>query len=419
MTVFVFNINAQYKYSARSMFYGGGIIPHSKNLESMEKNGVFGGEIAFEWTANGEEQWQQFWRFPNIGAGLGFINLGNNKLLGNAIYAYPYVLIPVSQTNYFNLNIKLGAGLSYVTKTWKDGDTFHGVDAATANSAFSFPINFYLNGSANFELFLNNQFSLTLDAGYAHISNGSFKNPNFGVNIIYGQLGLKYSFVESNARLVYNPAYELPFDFEGKFIISGFSRQINYNDNKNFFVGSIHGGLTFPLTNRYALGGGFDAFYDGAYTNRPTEENPGFDKYKIAENKFSNKIRVGISLNNELIMGRTTGLIDFGIYLYDPIKNAYKTSVAKRGIFYKYDPSKEDGWNYIRLGIRYRFFDNLVVQAAIKLHLQTAEMFELGIGYMLPFYKPKYASLNNSLKSYRLYHYDQKEAAAFPSPWVN
>lgn len=408
----------RYKFTSKGVLSAGMIVPHSKNLDSIAKGMVLGGEVAFEWAAQSKNRWQQFWHFPNVGIGVGFVNLGNNRLLGNAIYAYPYISIPLFTVKHIDINLKFGAGLSYITKTWNDADTLSGIDASTANSAFSFPLNCYLTSSVNFEYLLTDRIAIIGDLGYAHMSNGSFRNPNFGVNMGYVHLGAIYKFRLHNPNLSYNPAYNLPFDFEGKIVASGFSREIHYNDHKSFFVGSLHAGLTLPIVGWYALGGGVDLFYDGAFTKRPSDENPMFKRYKIDEDKFSNKIRFGISVNNEFIMGRLTGIVDFGIYLYDPICNAYPQDNLNRGIFYKYNLKKEDGWNYTRFALRYRVYDNFVVQAGIKTHGYIAEMLEIGVGYLLPFARPKYDSLKKSSKAYRLFRYDYKEPPTYPTPWV-
>ena len=48
---------AQYKYTAKSVFYGGWIVPHSKNLDTIAKGAVLGGELALEWKSEpGEKQ---------------------------------------------------------------------------------------------------------------------------------------------------------------------------------------------------------------------------------------------------------------------------------------------------------------------------------------------------------------------------
>lgn len=419
LVVIAIHSTAQHKYVAKGYATFGKVLPHSQNLSAIVISNVAGGELAFELSPDdSKSHWEQFWRFPNIGLGLGFKTLGNSKLLGGTLYAYPYISIPLFSSALLDTRLRLGTGLSYVTKTWYDADTLNGVDAPTANSAFSFPINCYLTSSINLELFLTEQIAITADIGYSHMSNGSFRNPNFGLNMLQMQIGASYRFEPYNVSLRYNPAYGLPFDFEGKVQASAFSRQINYNDNKNSLVASFHAGLTFPIDGWYAIGGGIDLFYDGAFTKRPSDDNPTFNRYKIDNDLLTNKIRYGISINNEIIMGRVTGIIDWGIYLYDPIRNAYPHVMKSRGIFYKYNLKKEDGWNYTRFALRYRVYDNFVVQAGVKMHGYIAEMLEVGVGYLLPFTRDKHSTLNKNLKSYYLYHYNQQVQPAYETPWT-
>ena len=115
-----------------------------------------------------------------------------------------------------------------------------------------------------------------------------------------------------------------------------------------------------------------------------------FGRYIILNENLSNKFRVGVSINNEFRVGRITAILDWGVYLYDPIRLAYYTDETykykyeKRPLFYKYNIEKEDGWNYFRLGLRCKVWDNLYIQTAVKTHLSKAEMIEWGIGYQIP-----------------------------------
>ena len=422
------NSAAQYKYSVRAMGYGGKILPLSKNLELTATGAVLGGEIAFEFQPTGKRQWEQFWNFPTIGIGLVGLDLGNPKILGQAFAIYPYLLVPMVDSRYFQMNYKIGTGMSFVTKTWKRCDT-SSVNSATANSAIGSIANIYLNTGFNFEFPINSQFSITADLGYSHMSNGSVITPNGGLNILYGQIGAKYNFVNCpECRFVKNPAYELPYDFIVNIGVSGGVRQLYHKENKNYFVGAIHAGMTAPLKNWYALGGSFDFFFDGAFNQK--YDNGwinSFERYYLPENKIENKMRFGISINNEFIIGRLTGIFDWGIYLYNPLKNfehggkiteTIDKKPFEKGIFYKYNIEDEDGWNYFRLGLRYRIWDNLFVSVNLKTHLQKAEMITFGVGYYLPFARAgKHASMKKEAKNYYLYHFNQKEATAFPTIW--
>ena len=441
------SVNAQYRYSVRAMGYGGMVVAmgdkHTETLTKRQKGFVFGGEIDFEFKPTGKQKWQHFWRFPTLGLGVVGIDLGNPKMLGQAIAVYPYLLVPVVDTRYFMMNYKVGAGVSFITKYYGNTphgeNTLHGINGEPyqANAVIGSLLNIYLNTGFNFEFPINDQFSITADLGYSHMSNGSVITPNKGFNILYAQVGAKYSFINCPEckNLVKNPAYELPYDFMMNIGVSGGVRQLYYQDKKFFFVGDLHIGMTAPLAKWYALGGGFDFFADGAFNQRYLPESNkfknSFHRYYTPENKLENKFCFGISINNEFIIGRFTGIFDWGIYLYNPLKNLQPGDDVvknkdkngnivpfKKGIFYKYNIDNEDGWNYFRLGLRYRVWDNLFVSVNLKTHLQKAEMITFGIGYYLPFARAgKHATMKKELKNYYFYRFGKKEKTDFPTPW--
>ena len=131
-------------FAIKGSIYGGYIVPMTKNLDSISHPPALGGELAIEFPAMGNYDWQHYWRMPTVGVGFLGINLGNPKLLGSAFAVYPYLLVPIVKTEHFHLNYKIGAGLSFFTKTWNDGDTLSGVNASTANSAIGSVFNVYL-----------------------------------------------------------------------------------------------------------------------------------------------------------------------------------------------------------------------------------------------------------------------------------
>ena len=115
-------------------------------------------------------------------------------------------------------------------------------------------------------------------------------------------------------------------------------------------------------------------------------------------------------MSNEFIIGRVTAVLQWGVYVYDPIRNAthdpHPVYGDNRPMFYSYDIEKEDGWNYFRLGVRCRVYDNLFVNASLKTHLQKAEMIEWGIGYQIPYTKKQESDGRRG--SYAVYHPDRK-----------
>ena len=408
----------------KSSFYGGYIVPFTKNLDSIAHPPALGGEIAVEFPAMGNYDWQRYWRMPTIGVGFMGINLGNPKLLGTSFVIYPYLLVPIVKTEHFHLNYKIGAGVSFFTKTWNTGDTLSGVNAPTANSAIGSVLNIYLTTGANFEFPITNQFSITTDIGYNHMSNGSFLQPNAGLNMIQAMVGAKYLLPGcKHCNKPRPPIDEFPYDFSLSLMASGGARELYYKDNKLYPVGSFQLSMSANLTNWYALGGGLDVFYDGVFVKQGTRgfesytEHTRFGRYFIPTEDVANKFRAGVCLSNEFIIGRLTATLQWGIYVYDPIRNAapnpHSVHGYNRPMFYSYDIDKEDGWNYFRLGARCRVYDNLFVSVNLKTHLQKAEMIEFGIGYQIPFTKKQ--EVDGRRGQYTVYHPDKKWKRADPN----
>lgn len=395
---------------------GGKVIPINKTLESINPNPTLGGELAIEFPSWGEYPWQQYLGEPTLGVGFVGLNLGDCDILGQSFAIYPYLLIDIVKLRHFELNWKVGAGLSFFNKTFNrvyreynpETDANWSYYGPTCNNLIGSIVNVYLTTGANFNFPITKQFALHADFGYMHMSNGSVLQPNGGINILYAAVGGSYKLDTEDKIGKYNKQEgfaSLPYRWSINITGSGGYRELYYLDNKGYGIGSLHIGATYNICNWYALGGGIDAFYDGVFNQQGGTRLEGltadqrveqlkhthFGRYVILNEDLSNKFRVGVSLNNEFKIGRITAILDWGVYLYDPIRLAYYTDDSykhkydKRPMLYKYDIEKEDGWNYFRLGVRCRVWDNLYVETAVKTHLSKAEMIEWGVGYRIPF----------------------------------
>ena len=380
----------------KTQMIGGEIIPINSNLKKMSPNSSLGGELAIEFPSWNQYPWQQYLGNPTLGVGFIGLDLGNSKILGQAFALYPYLLIDIVNTPHFELKWKVGAGLSFFNKTYNrvfnefgntPGWSYYG---PTCNNLIGSIINVHLTTGAHLNFPIKNNWAAHADLGYMHMSNGSVLQPNGGINILYASVGASYKLHTKNKPDSHDKEkifQSLPYKWSVNITGSGGYRELYYLDNKGYAIGSIHIGATYNICNWYALGGGFDAFYDGVFN-----PNTRFGRY-ILDDKIANLFRVAVGVNNEFRIGRITAILDWGIYLYDPIRLAYKdengNKYEKRPMLYKYNIDKEDGWNYFRLGVRCRVWDNLYVQTAVKTHLSKAEMVEWGIGYQIPLKRKK------------------------------
>ena len=372
-----------YKFGAE--YLHGTILKHNSHLENLVKGPANGAKLEVEFQTMGEKPWHQYYNFPVIGIGSAYLDLSNPDMLGQAFALYPYINIPIVRTNYFILNVKPGAGMSYVTKTFRDATVYRddgSVWLDKSNGAIGSHLNVYFSAGANIEIPVAAGFSLTAEYNWNHISNGSIIQPNSGINMLNASVGLKYFPNYPNYQAPEKEEIEdLPRKFSFEATLAGGVRELYYRDDKKYPIASITLGVYRPLTNRYRMGLGLDAFYDGVYNG-----NTQFQRTYLATDEFKNKIRAGVSWHNELIIGKLTAGLHLGLYLYDPIKNLEPYKEAAKGqirkpLIYGYDIDKEDGWLYTRVVGRYAITNHFFASIALKTHLQKAEFIAWGIGY--------------------------------------
>ena len=160
------------------------------------------------------------------------------------------------------------------------------------------------------------------------------------------------------------------------------------SDPGRFLVSSFHVGAVYHVNNWYGIGAGMDVFYNGAIDNNTDRS---LYRKRPEGYSFTDKVRAGIALNNEFRFGILTVLLDWGVYVFNPSRNYYLSDHpvyghGKRPLIYKSEnPSRDEGWNYWRFGLRCRVWDNLYVQVTAKMHLHISEHIGFGVGYDIPF----------------------------------
>ena len=375
-----------------------GSIMQGSRIDPLIDRPVMGAELAVEFMPTQNMPWAMPYNAASVGVAVAYLNLGNNSKLGNAMAIYPYLHIPLVNTRYFIMGLKPGVGVSFVDRRYSntsEGGTL-GISNAEhpteiANSAFGSVINVYFAGVLTMEFPIKKGWSLATSCGWNHISNGSFIQPNGGMNMLNAQLGLKYFPQHASYQTPSVEMLDLGRRWSLDVIESGGCRQLYYRDNRFFPIASLQVAAHYRCARIFRIGVGTDAFYDGVYAsvNSATEPERNVSSYKftyLTENRWQNRLRAGISLQPEFVMGKLTAGFHFGVYLYDPIKNLEPYNEAKesslsKGVFYKYNINKEDGWLYTRASLKYEVTPHLLLAIGLKTHLHRAEFIEWGIGY--------------------------------------
>ena len=376
------------RFSLKVQPFVGGYLSPNGNLEAINPSAPAGVNFGFEFPSNQQRPWQQYLNNSTLGVGLTYIDLGD-KVMGKTVSVYPYIMINCLRLKHFELGIKLASGLAYCSETYWTNTQTDNRDDVTAHFTFGSHLNAYLSGGVNLNFPLTRNLTLNGELGFSHMSNGRIMEPNMGANILYGGVGLIATInpEEEEKEPIQFP--DLPYRWSLNITLAAGSQSADLTDGRNFLINTFHLGAVYNVCNWYGIGLGADVFFNDAIGK---ETNRGLFRTDV-EYKQSDKIRAGVSINNELQFGRVTAMVDWGVYLYNPARNLYNDTGSpyykvgeKRPLFYKmHRAGADEAWHYIRFGVKCRVWDNLYVQALAKTHMHIAELIEFGIGYQIPF----------------------------------
>ena len=388
-------------------FFGSYLDKNNHHFEKLGLVNLSGMNLGVEFPSEQQRPWQQYLNNSTLGIGLSVIDW-QSEHLGKAIAMYPYLLIPAVRTEQFQFNFKIAGGLGYVNETWftqEDCDPDRYFDGThMSNNVFGCHLNAYLSAGVNANYYVNRNVALHGEFGYFHMSNGRTCMPNLGANILYGGVGVVTTF---NNPVVEKEPIQFP-DLPYKWAINvtgaaGAHRA--WMEYPRYLISSFHTGAVYSVNNWYGVGAGFDVFYNGAI-----DKGTGRSLYRQdIDYSFSDKIRMGVALNNEFRLGIVTAIVDWGVYLYHTSRNYYDCNhpiygYGKRPLFYdNEDAGTDEAFHYIRFGMKYRVWDNLYLQASAKTHLHICEYVEFGVGYQVPFFKK-----NQRTGDSRIFHHTKE-----------
>lgn len=328
----------------------GFIISHRNNMANLIKGYVSGAELNYLFRTDGCKTWQQIHNYPEIGVGVMYLELANHSQLGHLMSIYPFTNIRLNKQNKkFNLNLRLGTGLAYVTKPFD-------INTNPKNIV----IGSYLNGFVN--LRLSSSFVIAevwrIDAGLGltHASNGSFSSPNLGLNMATLNLGLGYAFGTKICQYRKDVIPPVNTKWERSIIAVAGMKEMEMPDGPKYLAYGVQANVYRKLNYKNNVGCGVEMTYNNV-TKQVWEEK------SMHTDKLSDILQVGAKVSYSFNMHRLSLPIDFGVYVYK--KQDYN------GLFFH------------RIGLRYMVTKSLIANVTLRTHWATADYFEWGIGYRL------------------------------------
>jgi len=335
--------SVNHRYIGFQAHYGF-IIPHSSAIETVSHTKPYGFEISYNKLNTTFESWNVFHLYNNSGIQAGYFNFQNPKIVGSA-YTLTVFTEPIIRTgDRFLFSLKAGGGISYQTKIFDQ-------ETNPLNKFFGMRIGFPLYLTSRLKYRIGQKTYITLSGSYNHISNGSIKVPNYGINYPTVSIGLEY-FQNGIPRLnnVYVADHHIKtnghyFQLE---VLTGY-KEVYAMPCFAFGVDARYVKLIRP---KYALNAGVELIMDGGIKEIIKIKNLDLD-YK----------RFAITLGQDFLLGKVTFTQYFGIYLYSPYK-------ARNPVYQKYELS-------------YAVLPDFLFGFYLKAHTSNAELFGICINYRL------------------------------------
>ena len=199
------------------------VIPHHHKMWALTDGYFPSFDFTISRQTNGKRAWHYLYRYPVIGLSYRYSNFGRSEYLGEGHTLVPFIIFPIVKSEKFQLGFKTGLGIGYLTKK------FHRLE-----NYKNLTIGSHLNASVSFELLSRLKLSrrMFFNAGFSimHISNGTIKTPNYGLNIpaVFG--GFTYKL--NNEPVQYLKPENIP-DNKGKknfrMMFWGGSKQVDRN----------------------------------------------------------------------------------------------------------------------------------------------------------------------------------------------
>ncbi len=331
------------------MLFRGFILMHDQKIGHLIKSHPQGFKLNYVKNTNGKKYWEAHYGYPDLGISVSYQNYRNPQL-GHSLSLIPYISFYPLRGEKSSLKWNMGTGLAYHTNPHHQQDN---------------NLNIALGSALSSALYVGFQYQLKITPSLTgglffhvdHYSNGGFKKPNSGINLVQGGVSLSHKLQKSTAdrqrwekqlltdkRLYVSVLPNISFKELGR---GGGRAHPSYNFSIN---------LNKPVTRTSIINIGLDGAYDIAMKRWIAEEDLEEDQdFKSA----------ALTLGHELMVDRFSFLTQLGYHVYRP-----KTTLHFQDFFQRY-------------GLRVYFNPKFAVSGSLKTYFGKAEQIEWGLLFRL------------------------------------
>lgn len=339
------------RYAIEAKYHFGIVVPHHTSMAYLINDYSRGGEINLIRQRGKSGLWESYLNRPETGIGLWFSTFGRPDIYGEGWAIYPYINFRIFEWHQLSARYRVALGLGYANNPFN-------YENNTYNTVFGSKLNAYVGLGLLLRYPISKHFSLSGSFSLNHMSNGSSRKPNNGINTATLTLGAIYELNQFQEFTHYNST---PPPSNAKELLATISAGRNqaaaYNPTIYWSGSATFTHLWYTKkTKAYGVGLDIIRFGGAPLASKNFQDLDLESSYKTSDYLFS-----GLFATMESHLGTTSLYLATGAYIYS--KTTPRQPV------------------YARLGVRQKIKNNLLGHFGIKANFFTAEFIEFGLGY--------------------------------------
>lgn len=343
-----------YKYFSGSMENGIMLSNGSEVGDDLVENSYYGGVDFRLGFRNSDESnpYSVSYRRPYYGVGFTSTTFKNDAI-GTPNALYFFLTMPfqfeAERDSRWSFSYTGSFGLSYNFNPYDEESNPINVYIGSYRNCYM-----HLGLTANYKI--SDRWQAFGTVGFKHFSNGAFKMPNSGINIIPSTVGVKYRLQKDEVPLYRTETKEFIKHDRVNFNIAVGSKNFDVEDDRNYVKSTIGVHYLKQISYKYRFGGGVDMFI--------TED--GDERVNSSASSFSEKCSFAVVGSCEwMLTSRLCVPMGVGLYINRNSEN------GERRPYYE------------RVGIKYELFNDISAGVTIKAHDGVADFFEWTLSYSL------------------------------------
>jgi len=332
----------------------GGMIPNNKEVKESFGDVYYNGlNLRIGWqTSSTGDSYHQLYNYPIYGVGF-YASTFRKAEIGTPMALYGFVAIPIrpQDAHRWNFNYRISLGLASNFEPYDEFNNPNNIMLGSHRTVF-----IDLGLQANYRV--SKRFQLGAGLSFHHFSNGSIKQPNKGINLL--PLSLTATYLPYGGTAVPDlSVQELPPPDERGQVHLHYAfgvKQFDPRNRKRYFKSTLGLYWSYAVGYKWRLGFGADLFY--------SDSGRKVEIAGDAVDKFASLFSGGPAFYIDHVLTSRLYLSgNVGVYMH---RNAFNGETKPM---------------FLRIGTRYKVWQNAYAGVSIKAHAGKADFVEWTMGY--------------------------------------